>query len=33
VEEAKGIIVSWGGRGLTEQEEEMMGMWNELISE
>jgi hypothetical protein len=27
MEEAKEIIMSWGGRELTEEEKEMMGMW------
>lgn len=31
MEEAKEIIMSWGGRELTGEEEEMMGMWNELV--
>lgn len=31
MEEAKGIIVSWGGRELTEEEEGVMGMYNGLI--
>jgi hypothetical protein len=32
MEEARRIIISWGGRELTEEEKEMMGMWNELKS-
>jgi len=31
MEEAKGIIISWGGRELTEEEEEMMWMYNGMI--
>jgi len=31
MEEAKEIIMSWGGRKLTEEEEEMMGMYNGFI--
>ena len=31
LEEAKEIIVNWGGRELTDDEKEMMGVYNELI--
>lgn len=31
LEKAKEIIVSWGGRELTEEEKEMIEMFNELI--
>lgn len=33
MEDAKEIIVGWGGRELTEEEKEMMGMYNEMVIE
>ena len=32
MEEAKGIIMNWGGRGLTEEKKDMMRMYNELMT-
>ena len=31
MEEAKGIIMNWGGRGLTEEEKDMMELYNDFL--